>query len=133
VGIGHFSTSLTLGVPLSSFSAWVSLDFSLALGIPFSIFSPIYLTTSQNGNNLALFMIILGNYLQTLIVRIGLSLGREFPFLGSTQSIGKFGQMVFGLSNLFIHPSEHSLKCLILFTLLLHESTKNIFQGRSRL
>jgi hypothetical protein len=43
-------------------------------------------------------MIILGNYLQTLIVRIGLSLGREFPFLGSTEGIGKLKGFPFSLS-----------------------------------
>ena len=37
--------------------------------------------------------------------------------------------MVLGLSNLFIHPSEHSLEPLILFTLLLHESSRTSSKG----
>jgi hypothetical protein len=40
VGNGHFSISLDLAIPLSSFSAGVS-DFSLALGASFPISLPL--------------------------------------------------------------------------------------------
>jgi hypothetical protein len=41
VGNGHFSISLDLAIPLSSFLARVSLDFSLALGASFPISLPL--------------------------------------------------------------------------------------------
>ena len=116
VGNGHFLISLDLAIPLSSFSAGVSLDFSLALGASFPIFLPL----------LNFLKLVCVDNLCTLIIGIRLSLGRKLLSFSPTQCLCESSYLALGLSHLFINSCKHGLKPLILLTLFLYESVKHI-------